>query len=467
MSATADLDRPAPAGTYASHLRATVWISAPIAAALLSEIGMGLITTLMLGGVSDRALAAGAFATNVFITALLILQGALSGVSVLAADRIGAGRPGEVPALYWSGVALAVCLAVPMFAALSLCGPVLRAMGQPAALVADVMAYLRVLRWAVPAGVVGVGMMRHVLPALGLQRLLLWVMPCAVLLHAALNRLLIRGGLGIPALGFEGSAWASVASLSTAAVCMLAVLHGPRFGHKVAPERPRGRHLRRLVVLGLPSSGIVAVESLLFLATGVLAGALGPTVLAAHMIALSVASVSFMIPLAISQTANVRVATAMGAGNRAAARRAGFCAIGVAAAFMGCSALVLTVAPHAIAGLYLGKVTVANAATAALTIRLLHIAGLFQIADGTQVVACGALRGVQDVRVPAVLASLGYWVVGFPAGWLLARQAGLGAVGLWWGLLAGLACVAMALTARFAHRSGDGTPRSVPVCGYL
>ncbi len=453
MSATADLDRPASAGTYASHVRATVWISAPIAAALLSEIGMGLITTLMLGGISDRALAAGAFATNVFITALLILQGALSGVSVLAADRLGAGRPGEVPAIYWSGVALAIGLAVPLFAALSLCGPVLRALGQPAPLVADVMVYLRVLRWAVPAGVVGIGMMRHVLPALGLQRLLLWVMPCGVLLHAALNSLFIRGGLGVPALGFEGSALASVASLSTVAVCMLAVLHGPRFGVHVSPARPRGKHVWRLVALGLPSSGIVAVESLLFLATGVLAGALGPTVLAAHMIALSVASVAFMVPLAISQTANVRVATAMGAGQRAAARRAGFSAIAVAVVFMACSALLLTLAPRAIAGLYLGPVTAANAATAVLTVRLLHVAGLFQIADGTQVVACGALRGVQDVRVPAVLASLGYWAVGFPAGWFLARQAGLGAVGLWWGLFAGLASVAVALTARFAQRS--------------
>lgn len=195
------------------------------------------------------------------------------------------------------------------------------------------------------------------------------------------------------------------------------------------------------------------MESLLFLATGVLAGALGPTVLAAHMIALSVASVAFMVPLAISQTANVRVATAMGAGQRAAARRAGFSAIAVAVVFMACSALLLTLAPRAIAGLYLGPVTAANAATAVLTVRLLHVAGLFQIADGTQVVACGALRGVQDVRVPAVLASLGYWAVGFPAGWFLARQAGLGAVGLWWGLFAGLASVAVALTARFAQRS--------------
>jgi MATE family multidrug resistance protein len=444
------------AGSVGHHLRQTLWITLPIAAALLSEIGMGLITTLMLGGLGDRALAAGSFATNLFITALLVLQGALSGVSVLSADRLGAGRGHEVPGLYWSGVALAAALAVPMFAGLSLCGKLLLAVGQPAILVDDVVRYLHVLRWAVPAGVVGIGMMRQVLPALGLQRVLLWVMPCGVALHAGLNQLLIHGGLGVPALGLEGSALATVLSLSTVAVAMLVFLHGPRFGRAVAPTRPDLAHLRRLVAIGLPVSGIVTVEAGLFLATGLLAGTLGPSALAAHMIALSVCSVSFMVPLAISQTANVRVASAIGAGRMAEARRAGFCAIVLAAGFMACSALVLSLAPHLVLRLYLGPLTAANAVTGALAIHLLRVAGLFQIADGTQVAACGALRGLQDVRVPMLLASGGYWGIGFSAGWVLAFRAGLGVVGLWWGLCAGLGVVAAAMTLRFALRSRSG-----------
>ncbi len=434
-------------------MRQTLWITAPIALALLSEIAMGLITTLMLGGIGARALAAGAFATNVFITALLVLQGALSGVGVLAADRLGAGQPHEVPVLYWSGVLLAICLAVPLFLALGLCGPVLRWLGQPAILVADVVAYLRVLRWAVPAGVVGIGMMRQFLPALGLQRVLLWVMPFGVVLHAGLNLLFIQGGLGLPPMGQQGSALATVVSLSCVAVAMLAFLHGRRFGRHVAFTLPNPGHVRRLAAIGLPVSGIVAVEAGLFLATGVLAGDLGPSVLAAHMIALSVISVTFMVPLAISQTANVRVATACGAGNPAAARRAGFCAILLAMLFMAASALLLSLAARPIARLYLGPLTAADAGTALLAARLLRVAAIFQIADGTQVAAAGALRGLQDVRVPMLLATLGYWGIGFNAGWLLAFRAGLGATGLWWGLCAGLAVVAVALTARFAARS--------------
>lgn len=454
MAATLDIRRPgSQAGSAGSHIRETVRITVPIALALLSEIGMGLITTVMLGGIDDRALAAGAFATNLFITALLILQGALSGVGVLAADRLGAGRPHEVAGLYWSGVLLAVCLAVPLFAALSLCGPVLRACGQAPSLVVDVTLYLHTLRWAVPGGVVGIGMMRQVLPALGLQRVLLWVMPFGVVLHAALNQVFIHGGLGMPAMGLTGSALATVVSLSAVAIAMLCFLHGPRFGGHVRRTRPSAAHLRRLAAIGFPVTGMVTVEAGLFLATCILAGALGPEVLAAHMIALSVVSVSFMVPLAISQTANVRVATARGGGHLAAARRAGVCAIGLAILFMAASACLLGVGAPGIVGLYLGPATAGNAASFALAVRLLRVAAVFQIADGTQVAAAGALRGLQDVRVPMLLAASGYWIIGFTAGWLLAFQEGLGAIGLWWGLCAGLAVVAAALVMRFLGQS--------------
>ena len=198
---------------------------------------------------------------------------------------------------------------------------------------------------------------------------------------------------------------------------------------------------------------MVIVEAGLFLAACVLAGALGPIVLAAHMIALNVISVSFMVPLAISQTANVRVATARGAGNFPAARRAGFCAIGLAALFMATSALLLSLGAETIVGLYLGPVTAANAATFTLAVQLVRVAAVFQLADGTQVAAAGALRGLQDVRVPMLFAACGYWAIGFTAAWALAFQASLGVVGIWWGLCAGLAVVAIALVARFHNQS--------------
>ena len=268
------------AGRISLHLRRTIIISAPIAAALLSEIGMGLISTLMLGRLGPQALAAGGLAVSVFITALLILQGALSGVGVLAAHRLGAGRPDEVPPLYWSGVALAVLLAAPLFAALSAPASAWRALGQAPVLAHDLSAYLHILRWAVPAGVVGVGMMRGFLPAIGLERVLLYVLPAGVVLHAGLSRLAISGGFGLPGSGVPGSAIAIVVTLSVVASCMLALLHGPNFRRFVRLAPPDLAVMRRLLVIGLPVAGSVVVEAGLFLAVGFLAASLGPNALA-------------------------------------------------------------------------------------------------------------------------------------------------------------------------------------------
>jgi MATE family multidrug resistance protein len=462
MQAT-DTHKAETAGPVSQHVRQTIAIALPIAAALLSEMGMGLISTTMLGGLGDRALAAGALATNVFFSVLLVLQGALSGVGVLAANRLGAGQPREVPGLYWSGVALAVALAVPMVALLSLPARAWTALGLAPVLANDVASYLHILRWAVPGGMVGVGMMRQFLPAIGLERVLLWVLPGGVVLHAALTHWLIDGGAGLPPFGLAGSAAAIVATLTILAIGMLAVLHGPRFGSLVRWARPDARMLRALLGIGLPVAAMVAVEAGLFLVTGIVAGVLGPSVLAAHMIALSVASVCFMVPLAISQAANVRVASAHGAGNLAAARRAGFCAIGLSLTFMATTAFVLSNVPALIVRLYLAPpsapAAAGAAATAALAARLLRVASVFQLADGTQVAAAGALRGLQDVRVPTVLATFGYWGLGFWAGLWLAFREQLGVVGLWWGLCVGLAVVAVGLTARFAQLSA---PRAHP-----
>jgi len=441
------------AGRWEWHVRETLGIAAPIALALLAEMMMGLISTVTLGSLGDQALAAGGLGTNLFFTTLVVLQGVLAGVGVLAASALGAGRPADVAGIYWSGILLGSLLATPLFIALSLPGPVLRALGEPEALTESVSGFLRVLRWAVPAGVVGFGMMRQFLPAIGLQKMLLWVLPGGIALHLAMNLVLVRGAFGFGGFGLNGSAAATAITLWAMSGAMLVLLHRPRNGRLVRLTQPHPATLRRLLALGLPSGGAVAVEGGLFLATGLLASRLGPQVLAAHLIALSVITVVFMIPLSISQAANVRVATANGAGRRDVARRAGFCAIALAAGFMACVAIGLRLAPHAIIRLYLGPTTPATAATEALAVTLLGIAGVFQIADGTQVAASGALRGLQDVRVPMVLAAIGYWGVGFSAGWLLAFPAHLGAVGLWWGLCAGLAAVALCLTLRFAQRS--------------
>ena len=228
-----------------------------------------------------------------------------------------------------------------------------------------------------------------------------------------------------------------------------AVTH-PRFG---GDDEGRADVMGAMLRLGLPVSATFAVETGLFFAIGLLIGLEGPIPLAAQQVALSIVSVSFMIPLAIAQAANVRVGHRIGAGDAPNARRAGLVAIGLGGAFEGASALLLLVVPATIIDLYLDPALPGNGATFAIALGLLKVAIVFQVADGVQSVASGALRGLGDTRVPFLLATVGYWGVGFPAAWLLTMWAGWGAAGAWWGLAASLIVVAVLLTRRFLQRS--------------
>lgn len=427
------------------HVRALTVIAAPIAAAQLGQMAMALTDTVMLGGISNDALAAGGLGANLFFTCLFTLQGVMSGVAVLAARARGAGTPDDVPVAYWSGVAIGVALAVPFFWLMSAPEGLLRLVGEPPALTANIAAYLHVLRWGVPAGLAGIGIARAFLPAVDLQHLMLWVVPGAAVVNAGLNVWLIWGGLGLPGFGMRGSAAATSITLWLTAVALLVLLH-IRHPNHVRLVAPQWSVIRELLVIGVPVGGTVIFEAALFMATALLVGLLGPVPLAAHQVAISVASVTFMVPLAISQAANVRVAHALGAGCPQGARRAGFAAIGMAICFMGASALLMLSAPRAIVGLYVAH----GGPAAAVAARLLYIAAAFQIVDGVQVTASGALRGLKDTRVPMLLAGLGYWGIGFWTGRTLGFAFGWGVAGLWWGLFLGLAATALCLTTRFA-----------------
>jgi MATE family multidrug resistance protein len=189
-------------------------------------------------------------------------------------------------------------------------------------------------------------------------------------------------------------------------------------------------------------------------------GLFGADALGAHQLAINFASLTFMVPLGIAQAATVRVALQLGAGRSAAARDAGFLAVALGGALMLVPCLAMLAAPQMIVGLYLDPAAPENQGTAAIAVRLLVIAALFQVFDGIQVIAAGALRGYRDTAVPMLMAAFGYWGAGFAGGWVLAFPLGYGAVGLWYGLALGLAVVALLLTLRLAWRSRRGGRQS-------
>ena len=443
------------------HAAETLRLAGPLAVAQLAGMAMGVTDTVLLGTLGGDALAAGGLATMLFITVTIMLQGMLTAVSILVSQERGAGRDDLVPAPYWAGLAMALLLCAPAFLVFSLAEPLLLLAGQPPALAQGAAAFMDVLRWAAPGAMVGIGMMRAFLPAIGQGAAMLWVALGATGINAALCWGLIHGAWGLPALGMRGPALATVFVETGMGLVLMGWLHlRPGLRRFVAWRRPGVALLRRMAALGIPVTGTFAVETCLFLAIGLLVGRLGAAPLAAHQIALSITSVSFMVPLAVAQAANVRVGNRVGAGDLAGARRAGLVAIGLAAVAEALAAAVLVVAPGTLAGLYIDPALPANAEAFATAISLMAIAAVFQVTDGMQSAAAGALRGLGDTRVPFLLAAAGYWGVGFPAAWWLTARAGAGAAGAWWGLAGGLMLVAALLTWRFLRRS-----RTMPAAG--
>jgi len=441
-----------PPPTLSRHAADTARLAAPLAISQLSQMAMGVTDTILLGSLGPDALAAGGLGANLFFVVVTLLQGVLTSVSVSVAHARGAQAEDRVPHIYWTGLVLALLLSVPAFVLLSFATPILAAFGEPGLLAHNIGEYAAVLRWAAPGSLIGIGLMRSFLPAIGAAKRLLWVSIAGIFINAFLNYGLIHGAFSLPRLGFLGSAAATTITVWITAIVLMALLHlRPRFKHFVTATRPNVPLMGELFGIGWPVAITYGVESTLFLATGLMVGLLGEAQLAAHQIALNVASVAFMVPLAIGQAANVRVGFWSGAGQPLAARHAGFVALALGVGFMTMSGLVLILVPRAIVGLYLHLDDPANAATVSLAASLLGVAAIFQIVDGMQTVGSGCLRGLKDTRVPMMVAAFGYWGIGFPTGYTLAFHFGMGARGLWWGLAAGLASVALLMTLRF-HR---------------
>lgn len=446
------------------ELRATLALALPLAAGNLAQMAMSVTTTVMTGRLGGVPLAAVGLGGMLYFTGGIVLQGVLFAVSPLAARVLGAGDRAAAGRVGGAGLVLAMMLALPFAAALSWLDQVLGALGYDAALATEIGRYLRAAAWGVPA-FLAYAVLRSLLAALSHARAIMVVHTLCLIGHGVLCWALIFGHLGAPALGVTGAGYASAAvqwlTLGGLALCVV-VMPGLRGlalvrGALAADRSEIGRILR----LGVPIGGMRGIETGLFMTTGVLMGLLGASVLAAHQLVLNCAGITFMVPLGLANAATVRVALQLGADRTAAARRAGLVALVLGIAFMSATAILFWTAAGAIMRLYLDIGDPANRPIVGIARHLFAIAALFQVFDGVQVIAAGALRGHKDAMVPLLLATIGYWGVGFAGGWLLAFPLGYGAVGLWWGLALGLAAVAMLLTLRLnwiGHPSGGAVP---------
>jgi len=443
-----------PADGLRAELRATLALALPLAAANLAHMAMAVTNTVMVGRLGAMPLAAAGLGGMLYFTGGVTLQGVLSAVAPIAAHALGAGDRRTAGRSAGAGLVLALLLALPFIAALVSLDRVLAALGYDAILAAEIGRYLRAIAWGAPA-FLGFAVLRSLLAALSHTRSVMAVVVICIVGNALLNCVLLFGHLGAPPLGMAGSGYASAINqwLMLAGLALCARLMPDLAALRVLRNTFAARRIEMVEILrlGWPIGGMRGIEVGVFMTAGILMGLLGAAALAAHQLVLNCAGITFMVPLGLSQAATVRVAFELGAGRALAARRAGFLALALGIGFMSTAAVVLWTSPDAIIGVYVDIADPANRETVQIARRLIAIAAIFQVFDGMQVIAAGALRGYKDTMIPMLLATFGYWAIGFAGCWLFAFPLGYGAVGLWWGLALGLAAVAMMLTLRFHH----------------
>ncbi|MCO5082051.1 MAG: MATE family efflux transporter [Rhizobiaceae bacterium] len=451
----------APANPWRQETKAMLALAWPMVLTNLAQAAMTATDVMIIGRLGAEALAAGALGSNLYFAPLIFGLGLAYATAPMMATELGR-RPHsvrDVRRTVRQGLWLSALVSIPIWVLLWNAESVLLLMGQDPSLAREAGIYVRGLQWAV-LPFYGYIVLRSFISALEQPRWALIIMVIAVALNALLNWMLVFGKLGAPALGIFGSGLAtSIASGFMFIGMAVVVMVHPRFrryhlfGRFWRADWPR---FRALLKLGAPISGILAFEVTVFNAAAFLMGLIGAAQLAAHAIALQISSVTFMIPLGLSQAATVRVGLTHGAGDPEGVSRAGWTAFVLGVAFMALMALMMISVPKLLIAAFIDIGDPANLAVVGYAVTFLAFAALFQVADGAQVVGAGMLRGLHDTTVPMVYAAIGYWGIGLTLGVLLAFQFGFGGVGIWLGLCAGLAVVAVLLIYRWTRRDRLG-----------
>jgi MATE family multidrug resistance protein len=443
---------------WRAEIRAMLVLAWPMILTNLGQTAMTATDVMMMGRLGADALAAGTLGANLHFSPMMFGLGLVLAVSPMIAFELGRRKHSvrDVRRTVRQGIWLSAIVAVPIWLILWHAEAILLAMGQDPALSAEAGRYVRAMQWSILPFFCFI-VLRSFISALERPGWALGIVFAAVAFNVLANWCLMFGNLGFPALGLVGAGIATTLSSCLMLAGMIAAVSLDRrfrryslFGRFWRPDWPRFRELFRL---GLPIAGILTFEVTIFNAAALLMGLIDSVSLAAHAIAIQVASISFMVPMGIGQAATVRVGRAYGAGNDDEVTRAGWTAFVLGVAFMACMAALMVAAPLPLISAFIDTTDPVNLPVVELAVTFLALAALFQIVDGAQAVGAGMLRGLKDTTMPMLYAALGYWGVGMPLGVALAFLAGMNGVGIWIGLSCGLAVVATLLVARWIRRS--------------
>ncbi|MFC6488636.1 MATE family efflux transporter [Nitratireductor sp. GCM10026969] len=447
-----------PVHSWLSEARATLALAWPMILTNLAQTAMNVTDVMMMGRLSPQALAAGTLGHNLYFLPLIFGLGLMLATSPMMASALGGKVRSlrEVRRTTRQGLWLSVAVVVPMWLILWHSEAILLLMGQDPALSAMAADYMRTLQWAV-LPFFGYIVLRSFISALERPGWALVVAFFCVGFNVLANWCLMFGNLGFPALGIIGSGLATTLSSLFLFLGLVAVVSLDRqfrryrlFGRFWRPDWPRFVALLRL---GLPIAAILTFEVSIFNAAAFLMGLIDTVSLAAHAIAIQIASISFMVPMGLGQAVTVRVGRAFGARKADAVTRAGWTAFALGVGFMAVMALVMVTAPRLLIAGFLDLDAPENQPVITMAVTFLALAALFQIVDGAQAVASGMLRGLHDTTVPMIYGAVGYWGVGLPLGVALAFPLGYEGVGVWLGLFTGLAVVSVLLLSRWLGRA--------------
>ena len=440
--------------TLPQHMRAVLVLGTPLVASQLAQFSVQITDTIMLGWYGVDELAAVTLAGTFFFIFLIMGSGPAMALMPMVAEASEAGDDVRVRRLTRMALWISIGFALAVLPLMWMSAPILQAMGQDEALSQIAQSYLRIAGFGlIPALIVN--SLRSYLSALEHARIVLWATIIAAIMNGVINYALIFGNWGAPELGVRGAAIASV-TIQIAAGIFLWV-----YAARLNPEqalfqrlwKPDWEALVDLLKVGIPIGLTTLAEVGMFSASTIVVGLIGTLELAAHGIALQITALFFMVHLGLSMTATVRAGRALGRKDELGLRRGALAVTLASVLFGGLTVILFLVFPAPLIQLFLDPNEVLRTEIVVLGTSLLVVAALFQFADGAQAIAMGLLRGVQDTRVPMIIASLSYWIVGMGSSYVLGITLGFGAVGVWWGLLLGLLCAGAFMSWRFWMQS--------------
>src|SRR5712671_5768680 len=442
----------APDNHLAAELSETLRLAVPMALTQLGQIAMMTTDLALVGSLGDQAVAAAALASSVFFVSFTFGMGLVSAVSPLAAQAFGARNPRMVRRALRVGLWAALLIALPVMAFPMRGEKILLLLGQAPATAHLAQQYLFGLAWGILPALWFLAL-RSFMGAINRPAPVLWITLVAIPANGVLVYLLIHGAWGLPRLELFG------AGLATSVVNLGSFLAALWFATRRRPFRKfhilghiwriDWALMRQLIIVGAPISISFLLEYGLFGAAALLMGLISTTALAAHQIALQVTAILFMVPFGISMAATVRVGHAVGRHDPDGVKRAGLVATLLGIALVAGLTVAVIAGRFEIAQLFFGEAAASAGDAVALTATLLLVGATFFVADGVQSIAAGALRGMNDTRVPLLFAAFSYWLIGFPLACALAFRTPLGAVGVWIGLSVGTAIYATLLVLRF------------------